>query len=162
MIARMSTRSTRPVTVAVVLASALLLVAGCGDDSTDAVATTDTVATTTTMTTTAAEPGTTATTTTGPQPGTTTSGGTTTTTIVVKNAAPVGGIQRATVEKGDHVALVVYSDVEDEVHVHGYNFATDVDPTVVGKIDFVADAPGRFEVELEDRGVKIAELTVTP
>lgn len=160
MIARMSTRSTRPVTVAVVLASALLLVAGCGDDSTDAVATTDTVATTTT--TTAAEPGTTATTTTGPQPGTTTSGGTTTTTIVVKNAAPVGGIQRATVEKGDHFALVVYSDVEDEVHVHGYNFATDVDPTVVGKIDFVADAPGRFEVELEDRGVKIAELTVTP
>lgn len=161
MIARMSTRSTRPVTVAVVLASALLLVAGCGDDSTDAVATTDTVATTT-MTTTAAEPGTTATTTTGPQPGTTTSGGTTTMTIVVKNAAPVGGIQRATVKKGDHVALVVYSDVEDEVHVHGYNFATDVDPTVVGKIDFVADVPGRFEVELEDRGAKIAELTVTP
>ena len=161
MIARMSTRSTRPVTVAVVLASALLLVAGCGDDSTDAVATTDTVATTT-MTTTAAEPGTTATTTTGPQPGTTRSGGTTTMTIVVKNAAPVGGIQRATVKKGDHVALVVYSDVEDEVHVHGYNFATDVDPTVVGKIDFVADVPGRFEVELEDRGAKIAELTVTP
>ena len=160
MIARMSTRSTRPVTVAVVLASALLLVAGCGDDSTDAVATTDTVATT--MTTTAAEPGTTATTTTGPQPGTTRSGGTTTMTIVVKNAAPVGGIQRATVKKGDHVALVVYSDVEDEVHVHGYNFATDVDPTVVGKIDFVADVPGRFEVELEDRGAKIAELTVTP
>ena len=160
MIARMSTRSTRPVTVAAVLASALLLVAGCGDDSTDAVATTDTVATT--MTTTAAEPGTTATTTTGPQPGTTTSGGTTTMTIVVKNAAPVGGIQRATVKKGDHVALVVYSDVEDEVHVHGYNFATDVDPTVVGKIDFVADVPGRFEVELEDRGAKIAELSVTP
>ena len=74
-----------------------------------------------------------------------------------KNAAPVGGIQRATVKKGDHVALVVYSDVDDEVHVHGYNFATDVDPTVVGNIDFVADAPGRFEVELEDRGVKIAE-----
>ena len=48
------------------------------------------------------------------------------------------------------------------MHLHGYNFATDVDPTVVGKIDFVADVPGRFEVELEERGVKIAELTVTP
>ena len=152
-------RLARPATVAVVLTAASLLVAGCGDDSTDAVTTTATVATTT-----APQPGTTATTSmaTGPKPGTTTSEGTTTMTIVVKDAVPVGGIQRATAKKGDNVSLVVYSDVEDEVHLHGYNFATDVDPTVIGKIDFVADVPGRFEVELEDRGVKIAELTVTP
>src|SRR6476619_455055 len=117
-------RLARPITVAVVLAAASLLVAGCGDDSTDAVTTTATVATTP-----APQPGTTATTSTdsGPKPGTTTSDGVTTMTIVVKNAAPVGGIQRATVKKGDHVALVVYSDVDDEVHLHGYNIATDVD-----------------------------------
>ena len=162
MIAPMSARPfPRLATLAVVLAGAVLLAAGCGDDSTDAAATTDTVATATD--TVATTTGTTTTpTTTGPKPGTTTSEGTTTMTIVVKDAVPVGGIQRATVKKGDNVSLVVYSDVEDEVHLHGYNFATDVDPTVIGKIDFVADVPGRFEVELEDRGVKIAELTVTP
>ena len=86
----------------------------------------------------------------------------TTITIVVKNAAPDGGIQRATVEKGDTVALVVHSDVDDEVHLHGYNFAADVAAGGVATIDFVADVPGRFEAELEQRGVKIADLTVTP
>jgi hypothetical protein len=160
MIVPMRTRFlARAVTVGTLIAAALLLVAACGDDSTDAGATTDTVAATT-----AAEPGTTGTTptTTGPKPGTTTSDGTTTMTIVVRNAAPVGGIQRATVKKGDTVVLLVHSDVDDEVHLHGYNFWTDVDPTVVGRIDFVADVAGRFEVEVEERGVKIAELTVTP
>ncbi len=151
-------RLARPVTVAIALVAASLLVAGCGDDSKDAATTTDTVASTT-----APRPGTSGTTSTAaaPEPGTTTDNGTTTMTIVVRNAAPVGGIQRATVKKGDNVAVVVYSDVDDEVHLHGYNIATDVDPTVIGKIEFVADVPGRFEVELEDRGVKIAELTVT-
>ena len=60
----------------------------------------------------------------------------------MKNAAPDGGIKRATVKKGDSVALVVHSDVEDEVHLHGYNFATDVARRCVGKIDFVANVPG--------------------
>ena len=49
-----------------------------------------------------------------------------TVTITVKNAAPVGGIQRATVAKGDEVVLVVHSDVADEIHVHGYNLKQDV------------------------------------
>ena len=93
---------------------------GCGGDSTDAAATTDTVATTT-----APEPVTTTATTTAPEP-TTTTDGPTTITIVVKNAAPDGGIKRATVAKGDNVVLVVHSDVADEIHLHGYNLSTDV------------------------------------
>ena len=81
---------------------------------------------------------------------------------MLKNAAPEGGIKRVTVAKGDDVALVVHSDVDDEVHLHGYNLATDVAAGGVGRIEFVASVPGRFEAELEQRGVKIAELTVTP
>jgi hypothetical protein len=140
--------------VAALVATALLA-AGCGSDSKDAVATTDTVATTT-----APEPVTTTGTTTAP--GTTTADGITTITIVVKNAAPEGGIERATVAKGDSVSLVVHSDVEDEVHLHGYNLAADVAAGGVARIDFVASVPGRFEAELEQRGVQIADLTVTP
>ena len=30
------------------------------------------------------------------------------------------------------------------------------------RIEFTADVPGRFEIELEERGVQIAELTVEP
>ena len=51
MIAPMSARPfPRLATLAVVLAGAVLLAAGCGDDSTDAAATTDTVATATQQT----------------------------------------------------------------------------------------------------------------
>ena len=102
-----------------------------------------------------------ATTTTAPEP-TTTPDGAKTITIVVKNAAPQGGIKRATVKKGDSVNLVIHSDVEDEVHLHGYNFSADVAAGGVATIHFVANVPGRFEAELEQRGVKIADLTVTP
>ena len=137
------------------LATAALLIAGCGGDSTDAAATTDTVATNTAP---EAEP-TTATTT---APATTTTASAKTITIVVENAAPKGGIKRATVAKGDKVVLVVRSDVADEIHLHGYNLSTDVAAGGVGRIRFVATVPGRFEAELEQRGVQIADLTVTP
>ena len=149
---------SRSLAAVAALVASVLLVAGCGGDSTDAAATTDTVATTT-----APEPVTTTATTTAHRPSrATTADGTTTITIVVKNAAPDGGIKRATVEKGDNVVLVVHSDVDDEVHLHGYNLATDVAAGGVATIDFVANVPGRFEAELEQRGVKIADLTVTP
>ena len=134
--------------------AASLLAAGCGGDSTDASGSTETVAST------APEPVTTTPTTTAPQ--TTTTAGPKTITVVLENAAPTGGIKRATVAKGDSVVLVVHSDVADEVHLHGYNLSTDVPAGGVARIRFVATVPGRFEAELEQRGVQIADLTVTP
>jgi hypothetical protein len=101
------------------------------------------------------------TTTTAPAP-TTTAPVAKTVTITVKNAVPVGGIQRATVSKGDEVTLVVHSDVADEVHVHGYNLMKDVAAGGTAKITFVANVPGRFEAELEQHGTQIADLTVNP
>ena len=100
---------------------------------------------------------------------TTTTGATTTTTgpakpvtvsIVVQNGAPKGGIVRATVNKDDHVILVVKSDVTDEIHLHGYDKKTDVTAGGTARLPFVANIPGRFEVELESRSVQIADLTV--
>jgi hypothetical protein len=102
---------------------------------------------------------------------TTTTGATSTTTspanpvtvsIVVQDGAPKGGIVRATVNKDDHVALVVKSDVADEIHLHGYDLMKDVEAGGTATIAFKADVPGQFEVELEDRGLQIAELTVEP
>ena len=150
----MSTRAcSRSIAASVALIALALLLAGCSGDSGDAVDTADTVATTTSP-----ESATTAAT----GPGATTPISPKTITIVVKNAAPDGGIKRVTVAKDDEVELVVHSDVDDEVHLHGYNLATDVAAGGVGRISFVATLPGRFEAELEQRGVQIAELTVTP
>ena len=68
---------------------------------------------------------------------------------------PVGGIQRATVKKGQKVAIVVHSDVADEVHVHGYDLHKDVTAGGTVRIVFQATIPGVFEAELESRGLQI-------
>jgi hypothetical protein len=80
--------------------------------------------------------------------------------VIVREGVPVGGIVRASTEKGDRVVVLVTSDVADEVHVHGYDLMRDVAPGSPARIAFPATIPGRFEIELEDRGVQIAELTV--
>ena len=82
--------------------------------------------------------------------------------IVVENGQPRGGIVRRNVTENNRVLLVVKSDVTDHVHVHGYDIMRDVVAGGTARIAFRAALPGRFEVELEDRGVQIAELTVRP
>ena len=56
--------------------------------------------------------------------------------------------------------LIVRSDVADEVHLHGYDLAAEVAPGQPAQIRFRADDVGEFELELEERGVPIAELVV--
>ena len=145
--------------IPLLLAAGAFALAGCGGDSKNSAATTST---TTPATTTA--PGTTTTATTA----TTTTTTTTTTSVaapvtirvLVKGGKPVGGIQRATVKKGQKVAIVVHSDVADEVHVHGYDLHKDVEPGGTVRIVFPATITGVFEAELEDRKLQIVQLTV--
>ena len=80
--------------------------------------------------------------------------------IVVVNGAPEGGIVRKSVDKGDRVVFAVTSDVADEVHLHGYDISRDVQAGGTVRIAFRATLPGRFEVELEGRGIQIGDLTV--
>jgi hypothetical protein len=82
--------------------------------------------------------------------------------IVVVGAQPQGGVERQTIELGRDVVLVVRSDVADHIHLHGYDLMADVAPGAPARLRFTADVPGRFEVELEDRGIPIAELQVRP
>jgi len=128
-----------------------------GDD--DEAGPTTTAVTTTVRTTTEAPP-------------TTTEGPSATTTeatpapvqidVVVVGGEPEGGIVRESVDLDSAVVLTVTSDVADEVHVHGYDLMADVAPGAPATIRFTADAPGRFEIELENTGVQIAELEVRP
>jgi hypothetical protein len=82
--------------------------------------------------------------------------------IVIRGGRPVGGIRRVTVAKNRRVVLLVRSDVADHVHLHGYDVMRDVAPGAPGRLEFRATIPGRFEVELEDRGQQIADVTVKP
>ena len=80
--------------------------------------------------------------------------------VLIKGGKPVGGIQRATVKKGQNVAILVHSDVADEVHVHGYDLHKDVDAGGTVRIAFPATITGVFEAELESRKLQIIEFTV--
>ena len=137
-----------------VLAVVLLLV-GCGGDTDAAGTSTETTTTTETLppTTTETTP---PTTTEEPPPGPTV------VRIRVVNAAPKGGIVRETIDQGDRAVIVVKSDVADEVHLHGYDVSRPVAAGGTVRLPFRATIPGRFEVELEERGVPIGELTVQP
>ncbi len=135
-----------------------------GDD--EAATTTPTVATTTQATTTQAT--TTAPATTTEPPATTTEPTPppppyrVTIRLRVVGGQPVPGIRRAKVKQGRQVEIVTTADVTDHIHLHGYDLMADVAPGMPARIRFRATIPGRFEVELEDRGVPIADLSVTP
>ena len=132
--------------VAATVASIALV--GCGSNDSES-ASTDTTTTDTTTTTTD-----TTTTTEAEKP--------TEVKVVVVNGSPQGGIVRQTVSKDDQVVLVVTSDIADEIHLHGYDKARDVAAGGTIRLPFKATIPGRFEAELESRGVQIAEITVEP
>jgi hypothetical protein len=83
-------------------------------------------------------------------------------TVDVENGKPVGGVATATVKQGKRVALVVHSDVADEVHLHGYDLHRDVAAGGTATIAFTANIAGRFEAELENRKEQILSLTVEP
>ena len=91
------------------------------------------------------------------------------TKITFRNGAPVGGVRKIEVAKGDPIRLDVTPDVPAEVHVHGYEVTQEVEAGQTAKFDFPAEAEGVFEVEVhnlvhgeEASGVQVAELNVTP
>lgn len=81
-------------------------------------------------------------------------------TVVVSGGRVEGGFSREKVKLGEAVVLRVTSDTADEVHVHGYDKKADVAAGGTTEISFTADIPGVFEVELEERKLKLLELEV--
>jgi heme/copper-type cytochrome/quinol oxidase subunit 2 len=130
------------------------VLAGCGgDDGGEAAGATTTVASTTT--TTSAEP------TSTEEPTTTTAGfsGTLVEAKVTGDQVDTAS-RRVRVSRGERVRIQVEADHAEEVHVHGYDLKKNVAPGKPAVIEFTADAPGVFEVELEEAALKLFELQV--
>jgi len=58
--------------------------------------------------------------------------------------------RRVEVARGVNVRIVITSDHADEVHVHGYDIEKPIGAGRPTTIEFVADQPGSFEVELHE------------
>lgn len=142
----------------VLLLALASLVAGCSPT----VSSTTTTAPSTASTTTSAAVSTTGV----PVTSTTTAVVTTSSTLTEIRIAVANGevsppSERVPVPLGNTVRLVVTSDVGDEIHVHGYDLSTDVEAGGTAVVEFVADVPGIFEVELEAAVIPLVELEVS-
>ncbi len=67
--------------------------------------------------------------------------------IAIVGGAPRGGVKRIVVGKGDTVRLVVTSDAQDEIHLHGYDITRNAAPGKPARFRFGADVEGVFEIE---------------
>lgn len=67
---------------------------------------------------------------------------------------------RVDVAVGTMVRIEVRADVDDEVHVHGYDLFAQVSPGQPAELEFTADIPGAFEVEAEHSGLALFQLRV--
>jgi heme/copper-type cytochrome/quinol oxidase subunit 2 len=71
-----------------------------------------------------------------------------------------GDTGRVSVAVGEHVTLVITSDVADEVHLHGYDLETELSPGQPAELSFDATIPGVFQVELHEAGTQVLSLQV--
>jgi hypothetical protein len=139
---------------------ALAVVSCAGDGS----AATTTVAETTTVPPTATSSVATTTPATTPATTTTTDAPTTSTQQidVYFEGGQVVGPDRVQQAVGDLVSVWVLFDVDDQVHVHGYDLFFAAKAGVPLEISLTADIPGIFEVELESTHTLLFELEVAP
>lgn len=72
-----------------------------------------------------------------------------------------GVASRVPVGVGERVLLRVTSDVAEQIHVHGYDLDLDIPAGGTGEVEFVADQPGSWEVELHDAGRPLFQLRVS-
>jgi hypothetical protein len=73
-----------------------------------------------------------------------------------------GKVTKLEFTEGETVKFRVTSDVPEEVHVHGYDIAKDLEPGKVTTVSFPATITGIFEIEYEHAGEQIGQLRVDP
>ncbi len=80
--------------------------------------------------------------------------------ITVAGGEVSGDTGRVEVAMGTRVRLTVTADTADEIHVHGFELFEDVSPGQASQLEFVADRPGVFEVELHDSRQVLTRLQI--
>jgi hypothetical protein len=84
---------------------------------------------------------------------------TVTVTIAGGRVTPSGAGVR--VDRGQTVQVSAVSDVEESLHIHGYDKTLAVTPGQPAGVTFVADQSGVFEIETHQSGKLVAKLIVS-
>ena len=80
--------------------------------------------------------------------------------VTIKDGKVEPPPRRVKVAAGEQVHLLVTSDVDDEVHVHGYEVEGELEAGRTTTIEFVADQAGVFEVETHESELALLQLEV--
>ena len=80
--------------------------------------------------------------------------------VSVKDGKVSPKTHRVKVAVGSPVRILVSSDVDDEVHVHGYDIEREVSAGQSVTIEFTADQTGVFEVETHESNLLLLQLQV--
>jgi len=67
---------------------------------------------------------------------------------------------RVKVPLGSSVELQITSDVDDEVHVHGFDVEKPLDAGVTTTVELLADEAGLYEVETPETELELLQLEV--
>jgi heme/copper-type cytochrome/quinol oxidase subunit 2 len=80
--------------------------------------------------------------------------------VSVKDGKVSPKAHRVKVAEGSPVQILVSSDVDDEVHVHGYDIEREVSAGQPTTIEFTANQTGVFEVETHQSNLLLLQLQV--
>lgn len=81
--------------------------------------------------------------------------------VTIKDGKVRPNAESVDVELGQTVLITAVSDVEDSVHVHGYDHTLTLSPDKPAEVEFTADEPGVFEVETHETHKLAAKLIVS-
>ncbi len=81
-------------------------------------------------------------------------------TVAVSDGKVKPKPHRVDVPLGSQVRLQVTSDVDDELHVHGFDIEEPLEAGRTTMVEFTADQQGVFEVETHDTELELLQLAV--
>ena len=84
----------------------------------------------------------------------------TTVKVAVTDGKVIPATHRVEVPRGDTVRLVVTTDTDDEVHVHGVNVEKETTAGTPTTLEFEVPDTGLYEVETHESGLQLLQLEV--
>lgn len=79
--------------------------------------------------------------------------------LSIEDGELVGGVRRVEASIGEKITINATGDGTEQIHIHGYDLYVELE-NGEGSIVFDALIPGRFEIEFEESGRLVIELTV--
>ena len=79
--------------------------------------------------------------------------------LSIEDGELVGGVRREQVSVGEKITINAIGGGTEQIHIHGYDLYLELE-NGEGSIVFDALLPGRFEIEFEESGRLVIELTV--